>query len=237
MNRAGKNAARVNEGYLDMLTKLARTLALAAGIAVVSGFAASTASAALINSGPGNGVCTKGVSLGGGACTLQAITPNLAWQTNLPGGSSAVWVSYANTGVGSGSVIPANSASFLMQVTETINVSPINNVLLNLKVWADDTAGVYLNGNLIFAPNFTNNICANGPIGCQTNEPGVFNLLLAAGSTNTIDIQVYQRGGSTFGLLYAGSTKEAPEPSTIALIAMALLSMLGFGMMRRRANA
>jgi hypothetical protein len=28
-----------------------------------------------------------------------------------------------------------------------------------------------------------------------------------------------------------------PEPSTIALIAMALLSMFGFGMMRRRAEA
>jgi predicted transporter len=28
-----------------------------------------------------------------------------------------------------------------------------------------------------------------------------------------------------------------PEPSTIALIAMALLSMFGFGMMRRRADA
>jgi hypothetical protein len=225
------------KGYLDMFTKFARTFALAAGIAVVSAFSASTASAALINSGPGSGVCIKGVSLGGGACTLQAITPHPAWQTNLPGGSAAVWVSYANTGVGAGSVSPASSASFLMQVTETINVSPINNVLLNLKVWADDTAGVYLNGIQIFAPNFTQNTCANGPIGCQPNEFAVFNVMLAAGSTNTIDMQVYQTGGGPSGLLYTGSTKEAPEPSTIALIAMALLSMFGFGMMRRRADA
>jgi hypothetical protein len=223
------------KGYLDMFTKFARTFALAAGIAVVTGFSASTASAALINSAPGNGACTL---FGGGACTLQAITPHPAWQTNLPDGSSAVWVSYANTGVGAGSVSPASSAAnFMMQVRETINVSPINNVLLNLKVWADDTAGVYLNGNLIFAPNFTQNICANGPIGCQPNEFAVFNVMLAAGSTNTIDMQVYQTGGGPAGLLYTGSTKEAPEPSTIALIAMALLSMFGFGMMRRRADA
>jgi hypothetical protein len=44
-------------------------------------------------------------------------------------------------------------------------------------------------------------------------------------------------GGGPFGLLYTGSLSDVPEPSTLALFAMALLSMLGFGMMRRRADA
>lgn len=214
---------------MRLMSKFAKTIALAAGIAVMSGFSAPTASAALINSGPASGVCTL---FGGGGCTLQAIIPHPLWQTNNPGGSAAVWVSHTNSGYGSPAIL--NSANYVMQVRETINVSPINHVILALKVWADDTAGVFLNGNQIFPPNFSQNICANGPIGCQANEPGVFNLLLLAGSVNTIDFQVYQKGSDTFGLLYAGSTKEAPEPSVLALIAMALLSMFGMTWMRRQ---
>lgn len=168
-----------------------------------------------------------------------AITPHALWQQNNPvnpGDSSdnaAVWISYALTGYGDSSFQPPNGTDSVMSVIQSFTSAA---GLLNLKVWADDTAEVLLDGVSIFAPKFTQSVCSGQPIGCRPEDGGVISSSLTAGD-HQLEFRVFQVGtggdssSNPFGLLYTGTAPEranasAPEPGTIALSGLVLLAAL-----------
>jgi hypothetical protein len=78
-----------------------------------------------------------------------AINPHPVWQGNNPDGSEAVWISYANTGYGQTILAPVQGTDSLRRTVPVMTVvEQLSDVTagstLSLKVWADDTAFVYL---------------------------------------------------------------------------------------------
>jgi hypothetical protein len=167
------------------------------------------------------------------------IQPHSAWAPEVSGG--AQWISYQQTGVTPGTSVSGDYAHPAMQVFHTFNVGGPG--FLNLTVWADDTAGVFLDDVLLPStfshPNFSQNVCADGPIGCQPGEGGAFNDIAFGAGTHTLRFDVYQLSSNTsqpanpFGLLYTGTAETAPvpEPGTYALLGIGLI---GFAAVRRR---
>jgi len=214
------------------MLKVAAAFVIAAGLLVTG---VSTASAISIQSAVGETQCVAPPCV-----NVTAIpTVNGVWQPNF---GSSVWVSFANTGVGGAS--PANStgvADITGRFRDTF-VLPAGTWNLTLHVWADDTAGVLLNGSPLTnhvvgssAPNLTpGGACAPAPgLGCLTTTGGLFTATLAGGVSNTLEFDVYQTGLDTFGLLYAGDIVAAvPEPASILLLGSALTA-LGVASRRR----
>ncbi len=177
--------------------------------------------------------------------TTVTITPQQpAWQTNNPVNpgdptdNSAVWISFDRTGWGDPVFVGYGGETAVFSVYDSF-VSGAG--MLTLKVWADDTAGVYLDGNLIKAPLFTQSICSGAPIGCRPEDAGIFNLPISAGP-HTLTFDVYQTGNggdstsNPIGLLFTGTAPGAdihptPEPVSFVLIGSGLIAT---GILRRR---
>jgi len=169
--------------------------------------------------------------------TTVTITPHPLWEPNNPinpgdpTDTSAVWISYAPTGFGDSVFQPQSNIPISIFQPFTSGAG-----FLTMNVWADDTAGVFLDGNLLIAPVFTQSICSGQPIGCQPQDVGTINTVLAAGN-HMLEFQVYQVGSGTdttsnpFGLLYTGTATATPEPGTIFLAGGVLLTL---GLIRRR---
>jgi len=169
-----------------------------------------------------------------GCPTVVAITPATipaVWQPNGAG----VWVSFAQTGIGGAS--PANSIlAPVATFTEILNVLSGSSIL-NLSVWADDTARVLVDGVELIpaggtAPNFiVDDHCAAGPLGCEAGEQGEFVSQVLAAGLHSLTIEVFQVAGQQFGLLYEGDLTPTPEPASILLLGSALAAV---GMASRR---
>lgn len=193
---------------------------------------AAHAGSVLLNSTPG-----LATSLGP---TTVAITPHPAWQPNNPvnpgdpSDTSAVWISHKLSGYNDPEFQPFMGNSSVVSVFKSFNSSAGN---LLLKVWADDTADVILDGNLLMGAVFTQSTCSGQIIGCLTEHAGSFNVPIAAGS-HTLTFNLYQVGTGTdtgsnpFGVLFTG-TAPVPEPSSVALIGFGLAG-LGVWTRRRR---
>ena len=135
----------------------------------------SVASAAtiIIDSHPGLSTSVQGVQ-------TVAITPDSAWEANNPDGLNAVWISYADTGYGGTYFQTSEGTAPVITVFDTFQSGA---GVLSLSVWADDTAGVLLDGNLLMAPAFTQDVCSGQPIGCRPQDAGNITAALVAAST------------------------------------------------------
>lgn len=230
-------------------------------------FACPAALAGIIVSGDGSEGCRMASS--GDACTAETVSAHPLWQTGNPNGNGADWISYADTGyLGSTlAVAPGGEPSApLMQVREVLlDVTAGTRLVMDL--WADDTAEVQLRfddgsgfaGSLLatlLTPNFTQNVCADGPNGCEPEDRAHFeyvfsdeDLATVAGSEIWLDFTTFQVGtgitnrANPFGLLYSGRIELAlatpgavavPEPPSLALLAGAGVICLVFVRRRQR---
>jgi MYXO-CTERM domain-containing protein len=152
------------------------------------------------------------------------------------------WISFENTG--QGGIVLANTTSagpptaiFYQNFTLTGGTG----IAGFINVWADDTAVVKLDGVVIFAGNFTlQTNCAAGPIGCTPGDNG--NITFSApGLSHTLEFDVYQLGGATFGLMYDGQVSPTiapvPEPAAISIAGVGLAALGFLLLLRRRASA
>lgn len=182
------------------------------------GSVASAPAVAIFSSGAGDGFGTLSC-IGGSGCPavvpVQTITPDSNWQ---PPTAPATWVSYNAT---HGSTGPANNTNAIFQYSFTLASSAV----LSFSVFADDTAGVSLDGSSLIAPTTTlGTHCANAPVSCTSGNGGQFlNILLAAGP-HALTFDTIQLGGSgtPFGMLMSGELTATPEPATILLLGSAL---------------
>jgi hypothetical protein len=198
----------------------------AIGIALLLGNVMSARAVSII-SGDGTETCS-----GPAGCPTVATVSGLnpAWQGNNPTGDGAVWVSY-NAGTGNGGV--NNLSDSILAAGATFSeVLPSGPGTLALSVWADDTARVSVTGFGVLspaagtAPNFSQDVCAHGKLGCEANEQGEFSVLLGSGP-HTLNIEVFQVGGISFGALWSGTFTPSeltpvPEPASILLLGSAL---------------
>lgn len=112
------------------------------------------------------------------------------------------------------------------------------NLMLSLTVWADDTAAVFLDGQSILSPNYsqsTTNCAPGGSVTC-TDGGSTYSSGITSG-THTLEFDVYQTGGWTYGLMYDGtvtSPSPVPEPATYAPLAAGLIGIAAFRRIARK---
>lgn len=167
------------------------------------------------------------------------VTPDSAWLSALPGSS---WVSFAPTTTSSAGFVSVPNGT-VVNFYDTFNVSgtPTSG---SITVMADDSAAVLLNGVLLMAEGSpagnTYATCSNSGIGCLS--PVTINLPATDLQTgaNTLEFEVAQRNGYSFGLDYLGSVVDpvtASEPAAGLMLGLGLLALSAVGLRRRRLNA
>ena len=167
--------------------------------------------------------------IGGGASysigtggVWAAATGNSSWVSNnagnYPGGSN---------------VEPTGSYNYSTTFVDTTPGTSSGTVT----VLADDTASVYLNGNLIAAAASpaTAGTCDSSTPNCTVDA--TYDLTGFIDGTNVLSFVVLQEHGSAEGLDFSGtvSTSVTPEPSSLLLMGTGLLGFAG--MVRRRVQA
>ena len=169
-----------------------------------------------------------------------AITPHPAWEGQNPVNpgdptdTSAVWISYADTGFGGLTFQPYMGMTPVVTIYE--DFTALADSKLRLNVWADDTATVKLDGTSLMDAQFTNTTCSGQPIGCVPTDVGDITANISAGS-HELAFTLFQtgNGGDTtsnpFGVLFTGTVDPTPEPGTCLLVGGCLLVA---GLVRRR---
>src|SRR5215469_2169085 len=170
------------------------------------------------------------------ASPTQNIDTHPSWAGPLAGSS---WVSYAPTGNPSdpGFVEVPNGTAVIFTATFTLTEA-VTSALLN--VLADDTTNVVVNGTQILPANLSGPypLCSTTAIGCLPSTEGTFTTSQLApylkDGVNNIQFTVYQEGGASYGLDYAGViTTSVPEAGTMLLLGTGLLGVLAFAAQRK----
>ena len=183
---------------------------------------------------------SAGTTTNSSASPTQNIDMHPFWAGPFAGSS---WVSYTSSGNPSDPdfVQVPNGTAVTFTATFTLSEAVTTAVL---RVLADDTTNVVVNGTEIFPANLTGPypVCSTTPIGCLTSTEGKFTTSQLAPylkiGVNTIQFTVYQEGGGSYGLDYAGvingGTSTVPEPGTILLLGTGLLSAVGAARKRKQ---
>jgi hypothetical protein len=179
-----------------------------------------------------------------------AITPHPAWEPNHPtnpgdaSDGAAVWISFADTGFGGTHFQPSAGTTPVVTIFDTFQSGA---GMLSLYVWADDTAGVLLDGNLLVPAVFTQSVCSGQAIGCRPQDMGIISAALSQGQ-HTLSFVLYQVGTGTdtssnpFGLLFTGTAplpipepeeSGVPEPATWGLLASGFACLIWLRRRRR----
>ncbi len=184
-------------------------------------------------------------STGQNGSTVE-IAPHPVWTPDHPvnpgdsSDNSAIWISYADTGYQGAHFQPYMGDSPVMRVWETF-VSGAG--LLTLKVWADDTATVGLDGVVLSNGAFTPAERVGPYTGFRDVTYGLISTPILAG-THTLTLDVFQVGTAAditfnpFGVLFTGAAPgpadAAPEPASLALIGGGLLGLAAWRRWSRR---
>jgi hypothetical protein len=169
-----------------------------------------------------------------GNYVLTSLHPDWA-----PDQDGASWVSYENTGFSATApdyaviALPNSTgendpnAIFYQTFTDTTSV-----LSLTITVWADDTAVLFLDGQQISAnANFSQSSSAYcAPTGISCSGAGTtFTIDDIAPGSHTLQFDVYQTGGGTYGVMYSGEVTDlAPEPGSYILLGAGLVAMALF---------
>ncbi len=164
---------------------------------------------------------------------LSDVEPNWA-----PDQGGASWISFEDTGYSASApgfavnVLPNSTGENSPNAEFFQTFSDFSSALvLSITVWADDSAVLFLNGTQLNANvNFSQvagTACAPTGISC-TGAGTTFTEDLAPGSY-TLQFNVYQLGGGTYGVMYSGTVTDdlgsVPEPGSYVLIGAGLLTL------------
>lgn len=200
------------------------------GFALSLVLGATTASAAPVTFKSGDGLNEYNSVTG----TNVVVLYNPHWAVDSAGGA---WVSHIETGYGQ-NFLPNSATVPFARFTEEFILPPSAHPYVGtIYVWGDDTARVFLNGQLLQPENLVLGAhCTGAPIGCLTGlGTGLYVVSppLQIG-LNKLEIDAFQLGGDSAGVLYSGSIAHSPEPATFALLGIGLAGFAGLRLRRRR---
>jgi hypothetical protein len=211
--------------------KLFLSLSLAAGcVSAATAFSVSTGQATpegfvdpnwtILAAPAGSGMNTSGAAY---------VETNPAFWVTAPLGSN--WISAGDCDASLTAACAAGTYRFINQ----FNLTDTTWASLTFKAAADNEVQVYLNGNLLLDRGDVSDIFNHtgfNTLGTPTvvgPSSGFFHV-----GANTLELRVLNAGSSYTGGLLDGTVETAPEPGSVLLGGLGLLSLVGLRKLRRQ---